>query len=140
MTATAGATIEQRVDRLEVRMVRSEEDIKAISGTVSKTLQHVKILRQGQSRLEGRVGMLRIDLHTLSDEVAALQTDVSDVKTDVSQLKTDVSGLKTDVSGLKSDVSGLKTDVSGLKTDVSGLKTDVGWLRQAMQTLLDRNA
>lgn len=112
MTATAGATIEQRVDRLEVRMVRSEEDITSISGTVSETLEHVKILRHGQSKLEGRVGMLRIDLHALSDEVAVLQTDVSDVKTDVSQLKT----------------------------DVSGLKTDVGWLRQAMQTMLDRNA
>jgi chromosome segregation ATPase len=145
MTAAVGATIEQRVDRLEAQMVRSNEDTRSISDTVSKTLDQVKILRRGQSNLEARVGMLSINLRTLTDEVAVLKTDVSDLKTDVSDLKTDVSDLKTDVSDLKTDVSDLKTDVSDLKTDVSevkedlsGVKADVGWLRRAMQTVLDR--
>jgi chromosome segregation ATPase len=126
------ASLEARVERLESRMTRHDEDLPSVMSTVMATRDAVTALQRGQHVIRREVTGLKDDLHSLGVRVGMVRENVEVLQQDVLELKQDVGDLKTDVGHLKSDVGGLKTDVSGLKTDVSGLKTDVGWLKQAM--------
>jgi hypothetical protein len=90
------------------------------------------------------VGALKIDTHTLKEDVGTLKVvthtlkeDVGALKIDTHTLKEDVGALKIDTHTLKEDVGALKVDTHTLKTEVGTLKTDTGALRVDVGTLKD---
>jgi len=96
-------------------------------------LRRLDRIEKKVGKIEEDVAALKKDVSVLKEDVSTLKKDVSVLKEDVSTLKKDVSVLKEDVSTLKKDVSVLKKDVSTLKKDMSDVKKSLDRLMLSLE-------